>query len=95
MRLLPSIKFTPKETTNAMHTSERAKLDLAVEHGLRAKFVYTNESGETHDVRLEPDDVYLIGPNAYVAGESYDENGDTDGYKQYRLDRIQSPVTVR
>lgn len=85
-----------KETVTPMLTADdrdanEAKLNVAVEYDLHAKFNYTNERGETHDVRLKPDDVY----DGRVGGYSYDEDGDEEGYKQYRLDRINDKVVVR
>lgn len=89
-----------KEHSDTVSTREQdineAKFDLAVEHGLRAKFNYTNEQGETHDVRLEPDDVWRSDEgNVLVGGDSYDEDGRFEGYKQYRLDRVNGPAAIR
>jgi predicted DNA-binding transcriptional regulator YafY len=73
----------------------QAKLELAAIHGLRAKFVYTNLKGETHEVRLEPETVNTQAGRAYVWGHSFDEDGDPEGYKQYRLDSIEGAVAIR
>lgn len=67
-----------------------AKLEVAAEYGLKAKFNYTNEQGRTHDVRLEPEETFSDRGVEYVAGLT--DEGD---YKQYRLDRINGKVAVR
>jgi hypothetical protein len=89
----------PKETPPVTPVSQEAnyaKLNLAVEYDLRAKFSYTNEEGRTHDVRLEPDDIWTdFRGTQYVGGDSYDEDGDVEGYKQYRVERIQDAVAIR
>jgi predicted DNA-binding transcriptional regulator YafY len=68
-----------------------AKLDLAVECGLQAKFSYTNERGETAERRLLVEDY----DGEYVSGQSYDQNSQYEGYKRFRLDRINDSVVIR
>ena len=87
----------PKENTNTMSTeaANEAKLEVAADHGLRAKFSYTNRHGETHDVRLEPSDVWTSEGALYVGGETFDEDGDSEGYKQYRVESINGSVVIR
>lgn len=71
--------------------ANEAKLELAANYGLRARFNYTNEEGETRDRRLEVN-VY---DGEYVVGQSYDESGRSEGYRRFRLDRINGDVTIR
>lgn len=68
-----------------------AKLGLAHDWELRAKFNYTNEDGETRDRRLAVEDY----DGMYVAGLSYDERGNVEGYRRFLIDRINGPVVIR
>lgn len=77
-------------------TANEAKLRLAVQYGLRAKFAYAGDRDyRAVERRLEPDSLYTIGLQTYVSGESYDEGGAPEGYRQFRLDRISGEVVVR
>lgn len=85
-----------QEGSDTMSTIDSAivrdnKLDFAVDYELRVKFNYTNERGETADRRLAP--TYYDGD--YVGGESYDANGQSEGYKSFRIDRINDAIVVR
>lgn len=68
-----------------MNESEHAKLDVAMDYGLQARFNYTNERGETarRTVTVEHFD------GEYVEGET------SDGYRRFRFDRIEAPVVIR
>lgn len=69
-----------------------AKLRLAASHGLRAKFAYQGERDyRAVERRLEPKAVI----NGFVSGESFDQGGAPEGYRQFRLDRIHGPVAIR
>lgn len=73
-----------------------AKLELAAQLGLRAKFAYRGDRDyRATERRIEPEKVYDASGNTYVAGESYDEGGEAEGYRQFRLDRISGEVSVR
>lgn len=80
---------------DAMSHNE-AKLRIAADLGLRAKFSYRGE----HDYRaverrLVPDAVSEKHGVLYVGGESYDAGGADEGYRLFRLDRISGEVVVR
>lgn len=86
------IGYTPENVS-----PNEAKLRLAAELGLRAKFSYRGERDyRAVERRLTPDSVYESGNSViYVAGESYDAGGEPEGYRQFRLDRISGEVVVR
>lgn len=67
------------------------KLTLAAECGLQVKFNYTNQRGETSDRRLTAEDF----DGEYISGQSYDASGQPEGYKRFRLDRINDSVVIR
>ncbi len=76
--------------------SERAKLELAAHYGLRVKFAYQGDlDRKPVERRLEPDTVEERGGVVYVLGESYDAGGQSEGIRQFRVDRIHGKVTVR
>ena len=66
-------------------------LALDYEGDVKAVFNYTNECGETRDRRLVPDEF----DGEVIGGQSFNENGIPEGYRQFRLDRINGPVTLR
>ena len=76
--------------TDAARTVLAAKLELAAELGLQAKFNYTHD-GSTRERRLVVEDF----DGEYVSGESYNEAGRHEGYRQFRLDRIEGSVVIR
>lgn len=67
------------------------KLDLAADLGLQAKFSYTNKNGVTRNRRLHVDEF----DGDYVSGQSYDENGQPEGYRRFSLDSINDSVVIR
>jgi len=84
----------PQEGNNTMNTDNAAtdaKFDLAVDFGLQTKFNYTNERGETADRRLKPTGF----DGEYVEGESFDLYGRSEGFKRFRLDRINDAPVIR
>jgi hypothetical protein len=97
LSLIPTTKEDSKiMLTDNDRENNAAKLDLAAELGLSARFNYTNESGETHDVRLAVQEVWAnYADVTYAGGLSYDEDGDLEGYKVYRLDRVNDRVVIR
>jgi predicted DNA-binding transcriptional regulator YafY len=77
-------------------TANEAKLRLAAQYGLKAKFAYAGERDyRAVERRLEPDTVETRSGVTYVLGESYDQGGEDQGYRQFRLDRISGEVVVR
>lgn len=74
-----------KEKTDVYDTYRDAKLDLAADFGLQARFTYTNERGETARRTLTVEDY----DGEYVGGVT------PDGYRRFRLDRIEGKVVIR
>lgn len=73
-----------------------AKLRLAADLGLRAKFSYRGERDyRAVERRLVPDTVFENKGVLYVGGEAHDAGGELEGYRQFRLDRISGEVVVR
>jgi predicted DNA-binding transcriptional regulator YafY len=73
-----------------------AKLRLAVGYDFKAKFAYKGERDYRAETRrLEPSEVYDNDGVMYVGGMSYDDGGNAEGYRQFRLDRISGAVTIR
>lgn len=74
-----------------------AKLGLAAHFSLKAKFAYKGERDYRAETRrLEPFEVETSDAGVtYVGGMSYDDGGNAEGYRQFRLDRISGPVTIR
>jgi predicted DNA-binding transcriptional regulator YafY len=77
--------------------AEIAKLRLAADYGLRAKFAYQGDlDRKPVERRLEPESIHTdINGTTYVRGESYDAGGQPEGYRQFRLDRISGSVVIR
>lgn len=76
--------------------ANEAKLRLAAEYGLKAKFAYTGERDyRAVERRIVPEDVYVNHDHVLVGGESFDQGGIPEGYRQFRLDRISGEVVVR
>lgn len=88
--------FLGEAQADACDTANEAKLRVAVEWDLRAKFAYKGDlDRKPVERRVEPDSVYENHGVLYVGGESYDQGGDPEGYRQFRLDRISGEVVVR
>lgn len=83
----------PYKEKNTVSTDNAldAKLDLAVDFELQAAFSYTNEKGETLNRRLKVDEF----DGEYVRGNSFDGNGRLEGYRSFRVDRINGKVAIR
>ena len=75
----------------SVYDANDLKLDLAATHELRAKFNYTNEDNETRDRRLVVEEY----DGTFAEGLSYDADGNVEGWRRFRLDRINGPVTIR
>lgn len=73
-----------------------AKLRLAAQYGLKVKFAYAGERDyRAVERRLVPEEVYVNHDHVLVGGESFDQGGVSEGYRQFRLDRISGEVVVR
>lgn len=75
---------------NTAKAANHAKFDLAVDYELRARFWYDSGTG-IRDRRLAVEDY----DGEYVRGQSFDESGNPEGYRQFIVDNIVGPVTVR
>ncbi len=83
-------------TVTPNHEANQAKLEVAADYGLQAKFTYTNECGEAAERRVRPTQVWAnYADNVIVSGMSYDANGSDEGHRNFRLDRIEDDVVIR
>lgn len=69
-----------------------AKLELAADLELQAKFQY---QGEGDFAPRERRVVVEEFDGEYVEGVSYDANSQSEGYRRFRLDRIEGKVAIR
>lgn len=84
-----------QEGSDTMNTDDtavqEAKLDLANDFELSIKFNYTNQRGETADRRLRVENY----DGTFVGGQSYDANGDPEGYRHFDVSRINDKIVLR
>lgn len=90
------LAWSDDEDEGELPTANEAKLRLAAQYNLKAKFAYAGERDyRAVERRLEPDTVETRNGVVYVTGDSYDEGGDYEGIRQFRLDRISGQVVIR
>lgn len=90
------IRDTLNSVVGGVSDPNEAKLRLAADLGLRAKFDYEGENDDYPETRrVEPKRVFHGPRGLMVGGESYDEDGGSEGPRQFYLSRIDGKVAIR
>lgn len=77
--------------------ANQAKLEIAAQFGLQAKFAYQGDDDDkSRERRVVAENFWQDASGRYlVGGLTYDSAGNDEGYRQFRIDRLTSKAVVR